>query len=115
MRARELLSELWQTGDGCVSVQVWQEFYVTITAKVPRPLAAETASQRIAELATWRVHRLGIEDVLAAIRRSTDHKISFWDAMTIQSATQLGCRQLWSEDLSDGLLYGSVRVVNPFG
>lgn len=28
IRARQLLSELWQTRSGCLSIQVLQEFYV---------------------------------------------------------------------------------------
>lgn len=113
-RARALMHELWQSGDGCLSVQVLQEFYVNVTAKVPKPLAPETASDRIAELATWPIHRPGVEDVLDAIRLATRYGVSFWDAMVIQSATQLGCRRLWSEDLGAGQVYGSLRVVDPF-
>ncbi len=37
-RARALLEELWDGRDGCLSVQVLQEFFVAVTRKVPRPL-----------------------------------------------------------------------------
>ena len=113
-RALALVHELWQSGLGCLSVQVLQEFYVNVTAKVPEPLSPSTAADRIAELATWTVHRPAVEDVLDAILVATRHEISFWDAMIIQSAAQLGCRRLWSEDLNSGQVYGSVQVVDPF-
>jgi len=29
-RAKALVAELWQSGNGCLSVQVLQEFYVTV-------------------------------------------------------------------------------------
>lgn len=41
------------------------------------------------------------------------HRLSFWDAMILQSARALGARVVWSEDLNPAR-YGSVRVENPF-
>jgi predicted nucleic acid-binding protein len=39
-RARELVEELWRTRQGCISVQVLQEFFVNVTRKIlPRPPA----------------------------------------------------------------------------
>jgi predicted nucleic acid-binding protein len=35
--------------------------------------------------------------------------------MILCSAQQLGCNEVWSEDLSDGQDYNGVLVVNPFG
>ena len=37
-RARDLVRELWQSGEGCLSIQVLQEFFVNVTQKVARPL-----------------------------------------------------------------------------
>ena len=113
-RASALMAELWQAGTGCLSVQVLQEFYVNITGKVAKPLPPDTAMELIGELATWTIHRPGADDVLDAIRHTRRYGISFWDAMVVQSAAQLGCGQLWSEGLSAGQVYGSVQVVNPF-
>lgn len=113
-RARELTRELWQTGEGCLSIQVLQEFYVNVTQKVAQPLASEVAAQLIADLSVWQVHRPGIEDILDAIRLQERHQVSFWDAMIIASAIQLGCQTIWSEDLNPGQVYDRVTVVNPF-
>ncbi len=38
--AADLLRRLWADRQGCVSTQVLQELYVTITRKVPHPLAS---------------------------------------------------------------------------
>jgi predicted nucleic acid-binding protein len=46
-RARTLLEALWNDGNGCVSIQVLQEFYVNVTRKVAIPLASEAAAQII--------------------------------------------------------------------
>ena len=39
--------------------------------------------------------------------------MSFWDALIIQAAQAAGADILYSEDLSDDMRYGDVRVVNP--
>lgn len=112
--ARGLIQELWQSGEGCLSVQVLQEFYVNVTQKVAKPLALEVAAQIIADLSVWQIHRPGVEDVLDAIRLQDRYQISFWDAMIIASAVQLGCQTLWTEDLNPGRVYDRVTVLSPF-
>jgi len=113
-RARELIQELWESGEGCLSIQVLQEFYVNVTQKVAKPLRPDVAAQIIADLGAWEVHRPGVEDVLDAVRLHNQHQISFWDAMIIVSAIQLGCLTLWSEDLNPGQVYDRVAVASPF-
>jgi predicted nucleic acid-binding protein len=113
-RARELLRSLWQTEEGCLSIQVLQEFYVSVTRKVAKPLAPATAAQIIADLSVWQIHRPGVQDVLDVIRLQNRYSVSFWDAMIVASAIQLGCQTLWSEDLNPGQAYGGVSVLNPF-
>ena len=41
--ARDLVADLWRSGDGVLSVQVLQEFFVNVTRKIPRPLASQEA------------------------------------------------------------------------
>ncbi len=54
--AREIVQQLWETEDGCLSIHVLQEFYVTATQKVPVPHDAATTSQIIQHLSYWKVH-----------------------------------------------------------
>jgi predicted nucleic acid-binding protein len=112
--AAELVARLWESGAGCLSVQVLQEFFVTVTRKVPRPLSVDGAADRIREFATWKVFAPTAADVLHAIVLHKQAKLSFWDAMVVQAAAQSGCDVLWTEDLSDGQLVRGVRVRNPF-
>lgn len=112
-RARSLLAELWESGGGCLSVQVLQEFFVTVTRKVPKPLDALAAAAIIADLSHWRVHSPSSEDVLNAMDSHRRSDISFWDAMIICSAACLGCETLFSEDLNAEQRYDGVRVQNP--
>lgn len=112
--ARQLLEQLWESGTGCLSVQVLQEFFVTVTKKVATPLPVDDAKARVRELAAWRVFAPSTEDVLAAIDLHARAKIGFWDAMIVVAAAESGCDVLWTEDLGDGQVLRGVRIRNPF-
>ncbi|PDV99141.1 PIN domain-containing protein [Candidatus Viridilinea mediisalina] len=113
-QARDLIATLWQHGNGCLSIQVLQEFYVNVTRKVAHPLSPENASQIIADLSNWTVHQPNVADLLEAIRIQQRFQLSFWDAMILVSALRLDCHTLWSEDLNSGQQYEQLRVLNPF-
>jgi predicted nucleic acid-binding protein len=113
-RARALIESLWESQSGCLSIQVLEEFYGTVTRKVARPLASEAAAQVVADLSAWRVHAPAVADVLEAIEIHRRYGISLWDALVIQSAARMGCQTLWSEDLSRGQIYAGIPVMNPF-
>ena len=112
--ARVLLEELWRKGCGCLSVQVLQELYVTLTQKVAMPMTREQAREVVASLNEWRVHVPDAADVLDAIDLQRRHQVSFWDAMILLSANKLGCSILWTEDLQAGRMYDDVLVKSPF-
>ena len=74
----------------------------------------DVAEERIRDLSVWTIFSPAAEDVIAAIALARKHKLSFWDAMILESAAQLGCETVWSEDLQDGLRVRGVVVRNPF-
>src|SRR5262245_48273329 len=112
--AQKLLTRLWDEATGCLSVQVLQEFFVTVTRKVVQPLSVDEAADRIREFATWKVFTPTANDVLAAIPLQKQAQLQFWDAMVVEAAAELGCDVLWTEDMNDGQLLRGVRVRNPF-
>lgn len=112
--AEDLAERLWSQGRGALSIQVLQELFVTLTKRSPTAMPGTEASAAVAALARWRCHSPRPSDVLAAIDLATSAQISFWDAMIIRSASQLGCDVAWSEDLNDGQTYAGVTVRNPF-
>ncbi|RJQ32074.1 MAG: PIN domain-containing protein [Peptococcaceae bacterium] len=112
--ARKLIAGLWESRRGCVSIQVLQELYVTISKKASTPLPPETACRIIADLSEWIHHVPDAGDVVEAINIQQKHGISFWDAMIINSAGRTNCNILWTEDLNSGQVYGNVTVYNPF-
>lgn len=112
--AHQLLERLWESSTGCLSIQVLQEFFVTVTRKVAKPLPAEDATARIREFAAWKIFSPTSDDVLAAIGLHAQAKIGFWDAMIVLAAAESGCDVLWTEDLTDGQMLRGVRIRNPF-
>jgi predicted nucleic acid-binding protein len=66
-----------------------------------------------ADLATWQVHAPQAEDVLGAIDLQGRYQTSFWGAMILQSAGQLGAKVVLSEDLNPDQDYAGLQVANP--
>ncbi|MGI8575829.1 MAG: PIN domain-containing protein [Egibacteraceae bacterium] len=113
-RASELVGSLGAARQAAVSVQVLQEFYVNVTRKIAEPLPVNAAVDRIRAFSRWPVHAPAGGDVIAAAELSEDAQLSFWDAMIVHSAAQLGCPVLWSEDLNPGQRILGVEIRNPF-
>lgn len=111
-RARALLSEL--AGRTVVSTQVLQEFFVTLTRKLARPLPEQEAEAAVRDLAALDVVELDVGLVLQAIATARRQRLSLWDALIVEAALSRGCEQLFTEDLQDGQKLGSLRVQNPF-
>lgn len=112
-RAKALVEELWRTRSGVVSTQVLQELCVNLRRKAGRPLELKATRDLIADYLSWQVMVNTGESILEALELEDRYRISFWDALVIQAAQASGAEVLYSEDLSDGQTYGSVRVVNP--
>lgn len=112
-RSRELVEALWESGEGMLSLQVLQEFYVTVTRKIPSPLPPARARALIEPYLTWHVETLPREAVLRASEIQERHKLSFRDAMIITAAEEAGAERLYTADLNDGQLVEGIRIVNP--
>ena len=113
-QAKTLLRRLWEEHAGCLSIQVLQEFHNVITRRVSSPLSLQQSLILVRIYSSWQVHSPQVVDVETAIELQRRYQISFWDALVLQSASQLACEVLWSEDLSDGQVYGQVQVKKPF-
>lgn len=112
--AQQLLERLWDSGTGCVSVQILQEFFVTVTRKVTAPVPVDDATDRVRELTAWKVFAPTANDVISAVLLHKNVKVSFWDAMVVHAAAELGCHVLWTEDLADLEEIRGVQIRNPF-
>ena len=113
-RARALVGRLWEAGNGVLSTQVLQELCVNLRRKVTRPWPEEETRSLIEDYLTWEIVVNTPDSVLEALNFETRYQISFWDALILQAAESSGAQTLYSEGFSDGQLYGTIRVVNPF-
>lgn len=111
-RAMALVTDLWKSRRGCLSVQVLQEFYVVGTRKLSGVQPADLRTI-VRDLSAWRIHVPTPSDVLDAAELHERAQVSFWDAMILQSALALHCSVVWSEDLNAGQKFASVHVQNP--
>lgn len=112
--ARDLVADLWRSGEGVLSVQVLQEFFVNVTRKIPRPLSHDEALTIVEQYLTWRVVENTGELLLGAIRLAPTLQLSFWEALIVQAARMERCDRLWTEDLSHGRRVGDLVILNPF-
>lgn len=112
-RAKAVVEELWRDRSGVVSTQVLQELAVNLRRKAGRPLDVKATREIVADYLTWQVVVNGGESILEALDLEARFQISFWDALVVQAAQVSGAEILYSEDLSDGQTYGTVRVINP--
>lgn len=97
-----------------LSTQVLQEFFVTVTRKLPTPLPPAEARAAVADLANHDVVLIDPPMILAAATLSEEEHLAFWDALIVQAALAAGCSNLLSEDLQDGRRYRGLQVENPF-
>ncbi len=111
--ASALIEDLWNTENGVISVQVLQEFFVTVTRKVAQPVTSAVAQEWIARYLSWQVVAADGQAVLNAIDLQSQYRMSFWDAMILQAALRAEASTLLSEDLNHGQQYGAVVVENP--
>ena len=107
--------QILETGDFATSVQVLQEFYVQATrATRHERISHQEAVAFIQAMCEFPVQELTVSVLQSALASKARFQISYWDAAIIEAARALGCREVLSEDLSDGQDYDGVRVTNPF-
>ncbi len=111
-RALDLIAEHRRARTGVISLQVLQEYFVTVTRKLH--VDAVVARRKIELLAEFDVATAEVADILAAVDLHRLHGLSFWDALIVRAAQQTGCRVLLSENLPDRREIDGIAIVNPF-
>jgi predicted nucleic acid-binding protein len=93
---------------------VVQEFYVTVTRRIAKPLSPVTAARWVDRLCRVAFVPTDAPLLKTAIIRAQAWQISYWDAAIVSAAEALGATKLLTENLNDGQFYGRVQVINPF-
>jgi predicted nucleic acid-binding protein len=113
-RAQAWMSKLWELKAGCTSVQVLNEFYVTVTRKLRPAMQVSDARADVADLGEWNPVTLSDELLNQAWAIEDRFGLSFWDSMVVSAAQSARCRLLLTEDLQDGLEIDGLTVIDPF-
>jgi predicted nucleic acid-binding protein len=111
-RALDLIAEHRRARTGVVSLQVLQEYFVTVTRNLH--LDPGIARRKVELIAEFDVASPEVADILAAIDLHRLHGVSFWDALILRAAKQAGCSILLSEDMQGNREIDGVQIVNPF-
>jgi predicted nucleic acid-binding protein len=111
-KCREIISQLADSGDGVISTQVMQEFFVATTRKLGvDPLVAKGVLKTFAVFDIVQVSTALIHE---AIDCSILNQLSFWDSLILAASASAGCSTVFSEDLNSNQTILGVRVQNPF-
>lgn len=113
-RAREWMALAWRTRRGRVSVQVLQEFYVTVTRKLRPGLSRDAARVEVRSFLPWNPIEVGPYLIERAWYLEDRFGLSWWDSLIVAAAQSGGCRHLLTEDLQDGQDLEGLTVLNPF-
>lgn len=114
VKSESLIMSLWESRRGRISVQVLNEYFVTVTQKLKPGLSHDEAWSDITSLKAWSPLALDWQLLERGRHVLQKHKLSWWDSLVIAAAQASNCRVLYSEDLTNGHVYGGVRVINPF-
>jgi predicted nucleic acid-binding protein len=102
-------------GDNALSVQVLQEFYVQATRPTRRDrLPHDIATGLIRTWLRFKIQETSVSIMTGALEIKAEHGLSYWDAAIVAAARALGCRELYSEDMTHGREIESVTIINPF-
>jgi predicted nucleic acid-binding protein len=110
--AQSLLYQAYVDGNGVLSTQVLQEFFVASTRKLGVP--AEIARRKVELLSRLDIVTIQPSLILDAIDLHRLHSLSFWDALIVRAAAASGCQRLLTEDMQSGQVIAGVKIENPF-
>ena len=114
-RAAQLIRQAVTTRKGIVSYQVVQEFFNLALRKFEQPMTVAEAEQY--QSTVFRP-LLAVQSspalISEALRLTTKHRLSWYDALIVAAAIEGGCGTLYSEDLQHGQRIGELRIENPF-
>ena len=111
-RAKEWRDHLWRAGQGRTSIQALSESYVTL-----RKLGGASPDEiweSVERFFAWKP--LAVDEGLLRLAHQLEqrYRVSWWDSLIVAAAQLQECELLLTEDLQDGMAFGSVTVRSPF-
>jgi len=111
-RCREVISQATESGEGVISTQILQEFYVAATRRLGVPPLAVKGVMKT--LSVFEIVQVTPDLIQEAIDCSILNEVSFWDSLVLAAAAAAGCSTVLTEDLNTGQTILGVKVQNPF-
>jgi predicted nucleic acid-binding protein len=109
-----VLKRLWQERTGRISIQVLNEYYVTLTRKLKVRVSPNDAWDDVQDLMCWNPQRIDLEILTRAREIEIRYHTSWWDSMIVAAAQSQRCNTLLSEDFQEGMVFDGLTVRNPF-
>jgi predicted nucleic acid-binding protein len=107
---RELL---WRSQLGRTSTQVLSETYVALKRLMGGARSAEIWTE-VARYFAWNPLPVDEPVLRRAHELESRYKISWWDSLIVAAAQLQDCELLLTEDLQDGMKFGTLTVRSPF-
>jgi predicted nucleic acid-binding protein len=113
-RALAWHDRLWRDSSGRTSAQVISEYYVNLKRYAGERMSAEQLWSEASRYLAWSPRAIDEEVLQTAREIERRYRISWWDSLIVAAAQLQGCELLLTEDLQDGMTFGSVTVRSPF-
>ena len=111
-KAAMLIAQSVKDCTGHVSMQIVNEFCNVMVKKSGK--SASEIGNAIGLFTKMQMVETSLKLVQRALEMREAFNLQFFDSLLLASAERAGCGVLYTEDLNDGQLYGTVRAVNPF-
>ncbi len=112
--SRSARAEALIADGGVIGVQVLNEFTNVTRRKLTWDWKQVEAALGVIEDLLGPVRPLTAEIHAEAVTLARDQRLSFYDALIVAAAADVGCRLVFSEDLQHGRKFGAVTIENPF-
>jgi len=97
-----------------VGLQVVGELQNALSRRLrtPRAQAYQVAQNVLVEFPSFAYDEAAVD---RALGEAIAGRLSYWDALLLGAADAVGVTAMISEDMADGLVFGGLEVINPFG
>ena len=112
--AVDWLDWLWRNGNGRLSAQVLNEYYVVATQKLKPALDREEAQRDVRALMHWHPHPINLAVIDRALALQGDYQLSYWDSLIVAAAKLSHCQYLLTEDQQSSSDLDGLLIINPF-
>ncbi|SRR5258708_21295950 len=114
-KAQDLIDKALSSRTGLVSYQVIQEFLNVALRKFEKPLTVHECRSYLDQVLAPLCEVLpAVKLYQRALELKNEMNVHFYDALVIASASEAGCKILYTEDLQHNQRIAGLVIQNPF-